>query len=63
MNGIYEKGPSTFDPYLRPAGPTFYEIYPFTNSDVSGWFIAVGSNVVYRVSELWLYSSSCLGGA
>ena len=49
LDGTYEKGSTTGDPFVRAGGTTFYEIYQFT-SDVPGWYIAVGNTVVYRVS-------------
>ena len=49
LDGTYEEGSAAGDPFYRPGGTTFYEIYQFS-SDVPGWYIAVGGGAVYRVS-------------
>ena len=50
LDGTYEEGPTAGDPFYRPGGSTFYEIYQFIGSSSAGWYIAVGGGAVYRVS-------------
>lgn len=52
LDGTYEEGPTTGDPFYRAAGTTFYEMYQFIGTYASGWFIENENNVVYRVREL-----------